>query len=122
MTTEIERLKEEAEDRRCGDMESADRWERYARGLEAEVKRLRGEPKASDVVFIRCTKHHTVMQFNSSEHNGGECGACIEQQAKEAGARSAFEVAHPMNNKLSLSDYVHYGLVEWRKRREEPKK
>lgn len=42
------------------------------------------EDGAKGVLRIRCTKHFNVEQLNSNEFSGGECGACVAEQLKEA--------------------------------------
>lgn len=39
------------------------------------------QPHLTDCLLHRCQRHYDVPQFNSSEHSGAECGACIAQES-----------------------------------------
>lgn len=39
-------------------------------------------PLHGAILRIRCAKHTRIPQLNSTEHEGGECGACIHEKLR----------------------------------------
>jgi hypothetical protein len=58
---------------------------------ERDALREQLESTFKGVLSIRCTRHIAVRQLNTTEHSGGECGACIAEERDRL--RAALEAA-----------------------------
>lgn len=71
--------------------------------LEKEVEQA-FEKGVKAVLRIRCMQHRDIQQINNTEITGGECGACVQEQAELRGEKRGFEAARERDSGYSYHD------------------